>query len=117
MDLRNSTSFADRCVLAVAGGCLGLVLGALLSFAFLSTAVIWYTASYFALVCFLLGPVAAEIVAMVFAALALLGAGALNATQYSGGYEKNPFNKPWHWVLFLLFIVGFIVVVIHASGG
>jgi len=117
MDLRHPTSFADRCVLALAGGCFGLVLGALLSFVVLSVDVIWYTATYFALVCFLLGPVAADIVALVFSAVALLAAGAVGVVPNFSYqiYEKNPFNKPWHWVLFGLFVLGFILLIIHAA--
>jgi len=104
-------------MLALAGGCLGLVLGALLSFVVLTPVVIWYTAAYFALVCFLLGPIAADVVAMVFAAVALLGAGALGVVPnfLHEIYEKNPFNKPWHWVFFGLFVLGFILLVIHAA--
>ena len=117
MDLRQRTSFGDRCVLAVAGACFGLVLGAALSFVVLSIAVIWYTAAYFAVVCFLLGPLAADIVALVFSAVALLAAGAVGVVPNSRWpiYEKNPFNKPWHWTLLALFVLGFVLLVIHVA--
>lgn len=115
MSLRHPTSFADRCVLALSGGCFGLVLGALLSFVVLSPDVIWYTAVYFMVVCFVLGPAAADIVAMVLVAFTLLLAAVTGATVASSGYEKNPFNMPWHWLLLGLFFIGLIAVVAHAA--
>jgi len=115
MNLRHPTSLADRCVLALAGGCFGLVFGALLTFVVLSPVVIWYTAAYFMVVCLVLGPAAADIAAMVLAATALLFAAVGGAALPSTGYEKNPFNKPWHWLLLGLFVVGLIAVVAHAS--
>ena len=114
MNLRHPTSLADRFVLALAGACIGLLLGGLLSFVVLSLDIIWYMAGYFMVVCFILGPAAADIVAMVIAALAFSFAAVTGATLDSLGYEKNPFDKPWHWFLLGVFIIGFIAVVAHA---
>ena len=115
MSTPRPTSLADRCVLALAGGCVGLVLGGLLSFVVLSPVIIWYMAGYFMVVCFILGPAAADIVAMVMAALAFSFAAATGAVLPSSGYETNPFNKPWHWLLLGLFILGLILVVVHVA--
>lgn len=114
MSLRHPASLADRFVLALAGGCIGLVLGGLLSFLVLSLDIIWYMSGYFMVVCFILGPAAADIVAMVMVAFALSFAAVTGATPTSSGYEKNPFDKPWHWLLLAIFLVGFIAVVAYA---
>ena len=116
MDLRHPTTIADRFALGFAGGCFGLVLGGLLSFAFPSWTGIWYTAAYFAFACFVLGPVAADVVALVLAALTLLFVTAIGGIPHSAGYEQNPFDKPWHWALLGLFIVGFVGVLFYAKG-
>ena len=102
-------------MLALAGGCIGLVLGGLLTFVVLSPVIIWYMAAYFMIVSFILGPAAADIVAMVLTALALSFAAVVGATPMSSGYEKNPFDKPWHWVLLGLFVAGFIAVIAHVG--
>ena len=114
MDLRRPTTIADRFMLALAGGCFGLVFGVLLTFVVPTVTVIWYTAAYFMLVSFALGPAAADIVAMVIAAVSLLFQVVVGPPA-EVGYETNPFDKPWHWLLLALFIVGFIAVVAYAA--
>jgi hypothetical protein len=115
MNLRHPETVADRLALAFAGGCLGLILGGLLSFLFHSWSVVWYTVAYFALVCFMLGSVAADIVVMVFNAIGVLFLGGMGAVVTSSGYDENPFNKPWHWALLAMFFLGFAGVLFFAK--
>jgi len=63
-----------------------------------------------------LGPLAADIVVMVVNAIAVLFVGAFGGMITSSGYETNPFNKPWQWVLLALFVVGFAGVLVYAKG-
>jgi MFS family permease len=114
MDWRHPISIADRCAFAIAGGCFGLVLGTFLSMFVATLSVVWYTAAYFSAASFMLGPAAADIVAMVLAAVSLLFQTVLGPPVESG-YEKNPFDKPWHWLLLALFIIGLVAVVVFAA--
>jgi hypothetical protein len=116
MNVRHPTTAADRLALGFAGGCLGLILGGLLSFVFQNWAIVWYTTAYFALVCIVLGPIAADIVAMVLAAMALLFVTTFGGIAPEGSYEENPFDKPRHWALLALFFPGFVGVLFYAKG-
>ena len=116
MELRHPSTVTDRLALAFAGGCFGVVLGGLLSLVFTTWSVVWYTAAYFAVVCLVLGPMAADIVVMVLDAIALLFVGTLGGIVTSSGYEKNPFDRPWHWVMLGIFFIGFAAVLYYAKG-
>jgi len=112
-----AVTLKDRLALAIGGGCLGLVLGAALSLAFPTFLVVWYVAGYFAVASFILGPAAADIIAMVLAALMLLLQGIFGASTSAHplGYERNPFDKLWQWVAFAVFVGGFLAIVRHAA--